>query len=168
MKHSVTVWNFEMEDLCKVCGVSVQRKNSARHAQLHSDKVLKCEICDKAFQVKGYLSAHMKTHRPPEDINCTLCKKVLHSSSALRKHMLTFHYSLQYSCPYCSKNFTQKAYSINHIEHCKKAIPVKESISCEICFKTFQTRKKMLDHRSHMHRNLKDRYCRFCKKNSFN
>ena len=44
MKHSVTVWNFKMEDLCKVCGAFVQEKHSARHAQLHSDKVFKCEM----------------------------------------------------------------------------------------------------------------------------
>ena len=73
-----------MKDIPHICGVSVMKSVFARHMKIHDDVAqFRCEICDKRFKTKDYLSQHKKTHRKPEDIQCPSCQAVLHSKSAL-------------------------------------------------------------------------------------
>ena len=136
------------------------------------------------FKTKDQLNCHLQTHRKPEDIKCQYCNHVLHSSSALTKHVKAKHEKVSYSCPYCQKSFSTSAYCQKHIETCKLSVPCICSIcnksfknsstldthqrthnrtQCDVCQMYYPSRKSMLDHRSKVHINLIDKYCRFCK-----
>ena len=59
----------DIPHICVVCGVSVMKSVLARHMKIHDEIAqFRCEICDKRFKTKDYLSQHKKTHRKPEEI----------------------------------------------------------------------------------------------------
>ena len=174
-----------MEDLCKDCGVTVKRKNYRVHQMTHGDRNYNCYLCAKRFKTRKNLNQHSRTHDKPEEINCNLCNHILHSKSALNKHVRRYHEKKLYSCPYCQKSFTNEQYCKKHIESCKMCVPVHchvcektfpsemqrnkhlkdhAELQCSVCSKWFQNNKSMLQHRSHVHSNIKERYCQLCNK----
>ena len=95
-----------MNSLCKICGLLVSKANFARHVETHGQNEHRCEICNKTFKTKNYLTEHKRTHREPEQYSCGKCLKVFGSKSVLRGHIKTKHESTScYTCEYCSEKF---------------------------------------------------------------
>ena len=65
-----------MNSLCKICGLFVSKENFARHVETHGQNKHRCEICNKTFTTKNYLTEHKRTHREPEEYSCDKCLKV--------------------------------------------------------------------------------------------
>ena len=103
-------------DPCNICGKLVNRKNILKHIDSHGPKKFRCDICDKRFATKDYLSHHEKTHRKPQDFECHLCSSVFTMKSSLKKHVLRVHEMQRFHCPYCNKDYTKKDYVLKHIE----------------------------------------------------
>ena len=109
-----------MNSLCKICGLFVSKANFARHVETHGQNKHRCEICNKTFTTKNYLTEHKRTHREPEEYSCDKCLKVFGSKSNPRGHIKTKHESTSsYSCEYCSKKF-ERAFSLKrHTDSCQ-------------------------------------------------
>ena len=73
-----------MNSVCKICGLFVSKQNFERHVETHGQNKHQCEICNKTFTTKNYLTEHKRTHREPEEYSCDKCLKVFGSKSALR------------------------------------------------------------------------------------
>ena len=60
------------------------------HDKLKQEPVgpLHCPICQKSFEIKKYLTAHMKTHIPKDNSNTEELKET-DSNSKLQRHMKT-------------------------------------------------------------------------------
>ena len=123
-----------MNSLCKICGLFVSKQNFERHVETHGQNKHRCEICNKTFTTKNYLTEHKRTHREPEEYSCDKCLKVFWSKSNPRGHIKTKHESTSsYSCEYCSKKF-ERAFCehihqiLNNLEKTLKNIKNKEDL----------------------------------------
>ena len=75
--YQSTRYSIRMKDkLCNVCDyVTNKTSNLKKHMKVH-DKIkeepvgpLHCPTCQKSFEIKKYLTAHMKTHLPKDNYN---------------------------------------------------------------------------------------------------
>ena len=127
-----------MNCLWKICGLLVTKANFARHVETHGQKEYHCEVCNKAFKSKKYLTENKQIHREPEEYSCKKCPKVFGSKSALRGHVKTKHESTSYTCEYCNKNFERDFCLKRHIDSCQKKIAYQlnqrkhSEITCDI------------------------------------
>ena len=86
---------------CDVCSYATAKmSNLKRHMKLHIKvkSELNCPDCDKSFEIKKYLTAHMKTHlakdhstkdENKEKKKCSTCSYETHKNFNLKKHMKT-------------------------------------------------------------------------------
>ena len=76
------------------------KKHMKVHSKVKSEHVgpLNCPDCDKSFEIKKYLTAHMKTHlakdHSTKDENneikkCSTCSYETHKNSNMKRHMKT-------------------------------------------------------------------------------
>ena len=95
-------YSVRMKDkLCNVCDyVTNKTSHLKRHMMVHDKPVepLNCSICQKSFEIKKYLTAHIKTHIPKDNSSteelkekkkCTTCSFETNSNSKLERHMKT-------------------------------------------------------------------------------
>ena len=106
---------------CEVCGKTFMRmKTLRRHKLLHDPSFAKvavsCPICDRRFQSKPGLHAHMMQHKEPR-FRCDLCDKPFFKKFGLQYHMETFHLKERnFECPHCNKTYIKDAHLTLHIE----------------------------------------------------
>ena len=74
-----------------------------------SQRVLKCDLCEKTFDKKILLQYHMKTAHLSEEekakqmIPCEVCGKKFLGKKLLRAHIGRVHEGKRYPCTYCDK-----------------------------------------------------------------
>ena len=95
----------EKNKKCDICSYATAKmSNLKKHMKVHT-KVktehvgpLNCPDCDKSFEIKKYLTAHMKTHLAKDNSNkdenkekkkCSTCSYETHKNFNLKKHMKT-------------------------------------------------------------------------------
>ena len=93
------------DKLCDVCDyVTNKTSNLKKHMKVH-DKIkeepvgpLHCPTCQKSFEIKKYLTAHMKTHLPKDNYNkeemkekkkCNTCSFETISNYKLQRYLKT-------------------------------------------------------------------------------
>ena len=93
------------DKLCNACAhVTNKTSNLKKHMKVH-DKIkeepvgpLHCPTCQRSFEIKKYMTAHMKTHISKDNSNteelkeknkCTACSFKTVSNSKLQRHMKT-------------------------------------------------------------------------------
>ena len=80
------------DKLCNVCYyVTNKTSNLKKHMKVHDKQKqepvgsLHCPTCQKSFEIKEYLTAHMKTHFPKDNSNKEEMKEKINVLLALLK-----------------------------------------------------------------------------------
>ncbi|XP_070490096.1 zinc finger protein 1 homolog [Chironomus tepperi] len=132
---------------CDICSKTFLRmKTLRRHKLLHDPSFAKvavsCPICDRRFQSKPGLYAHMMQHKEPR-FNCDLCDKTFFKKFGLQYHMETFHLKERnFHCPHCDKTYIKDSHLTLHIqvEHQNK------KYYCGLCRQNFKRKRDCREH----------------------
>lgn len=144
---------------CEVCGKTFMRmKTLRRHKLLHDPSFAKiavsCPVCDRRFQSKPGLHAHMMQHKEPR-FNCDLCDKTYFKKYGLQYHMETFHLKERnFECPHCNKTYIKDSHLTLHIqvEHEKK------KFFCGLCRQDFKRKGNCREHILMLHPEVKPKH----------
>jgi len=129
---------------CNICQLSFTEKGAVtRHiAAIHNkqEKNWVCDVCDKKFIIKEYLTKHKFLHSDKKPYQCGICKSSFADSSAFRRHERT-HKSNVFSCFVCDIQCKNPVSFKRHIKRCKKSIS-----KCYICNISFDKNNKYEEH----------------------
>ncbi|TMW52954.1 hypothetical protein DOY81_001987 [Sarcophaga bullata] len=185
--------NEDIKHVCTVCSKEFNKASDLRkHEIYHQDKRFKCHVCPKAFFMKPYLNAHLKTHSDQRNFICELCGKgfiryarlILHrkthsgekvtcsicnlklSETSLPRHMRLVHVAVEGTL---QQTFRAQSYHYNKIyknRHNQKLSRAKETKSrkydCKICKIPFDKLKFLKDHNAKVHNDVKRSVCKIC------
>ena len=84
----------------------------------HSGNI--CPLCSKAFNQKGSLRTHLKSHTGERPYVCDVCNERFSHKHVLNNHKLLHTGEQPFKCPVCGKGFVQK---INMRLHAAKVHP---------------------------------------------
>ncbi|KAL9704563.1 hypothetical protein quinque_008081 [Culex quinquefasciatus] len=170
---------------CKVCG-ELQKTRFAVSGHMkvaHPDRMFRCDICGKEFQLQRYLDLHKVSHGPKTYL-CQSCNEILPTKEALKKHRRTHkapitcnvcgkvvatNYSLSvhmerhvglkpFACDNCPMRFFTKAEIRGHmLTHTKKQDHV-----CDLCGSRFTTNHSLKKHVIHVHEGQRPFPCSLC------
>ncbi len=118
---------------CEVCGKLYSRKiDAAHHAQMvHFSKdekasqqsqeyqsQFKCDVCDKSFPRKSYLTSHLRTHTSENVqhvVNCPHCHRGFHRRHNYERHMVSAHKVFRCGVGNCQKEYTVRKLFLRHL-----------------------------------------------------
>lgn len=134
----------------------------------------KCDLCNRKFSLKKYLSRHVKAIHYKQ-FQCKNCMKTYFSNKETKEHncsAIPFDEKEKYSCLICNKIFLRDIYLKKHMKchdnnnkDCKTATDNEKKFMCEICAKTFTKIANLNKHfKNHANPNLK---CDVCEKEFF-
>lgn len=104
-------------DLVELCDLSLCCCKNLPE-QLWPEEKFRCFHCDKLFDSKSTLVAHMITHKPkvPHRFECVFCLKCSMTKSALTRHMEL--HTREYQCEICDQ--TLQSYDVERHKMTKK------------------------------------------------
>lgn len=118
-----------------------------------------CPTCPKAFNTKGNLVVHIRSHTEEKPYVCTVCTKSFSVKGNLNTHALSHTAFKPFECEVCTKGFTTKANLQVHMRSHNKERP----FECEFCQKSFTTKGNLMTH-ARTHGDFKPFKCEFCGK----
>ena len=148
------------EFVCNVCGKQFMTKNALydHNWGVHTEVESPCSDCDKIFRNKTKLAYHIKTtHQEKESFYCDVksgeieCIYYSATKSNLRTHKKRVHEKtlqnpLKLVCGSCDYRTNTKFNLDRHSEKCKTLDPSLINHSCNLCNKTFSTKKNLTRH----------------------
>jgi hypothetical protein len=162
----ITSINF----VCMYCKESYQTYNLlVEHLSSRICQNTSCNICNRQFDNIRKYKAHMYNHKKQDDetvkkkekkLMCEECAKEFTNVFTLNCHIEATHRRVErddivFKCNYCNEQF--KAH-MDMIEHNKI-----HRTKCEICGKVFESRRRMVAHRTQVHGEKKN-ICEVCGK----
>lgn len=152
--------------LCKVCGKVFNIYTSwKKHEKLMhvNGRPFICEQCGSSFKSKASLTSHIQTHGDRVFI-CETCGMGFKTSTTLRHH-LRIHKDPAFGCKYCDRRFRSPQGYKNHVvqEHNDKIKTDWQVSKCDICHKSFGTKKQLSEHMP-IHTGIKPFKCDICSK----
>lgn len=88
---------------CPKCGKRYPRKGLTKHMLIHSEKNVKCELCEYMTSDMERLTSHKKIHGEKIYI-CDICSKGFPHKHSLKIHIKTHEEKLP--CPYCGSEYS--------------------------------------------------------------
>ena len=149
----------------------------------------KCDLCDKIFNKKHYLKAHISNVHGHKNYSCEHCGARFATKYSLKEHILIVHEGVkEYECQHCNKKFGHRGNLWFHVksvhekqrndicDNCGKAFcnpqalkghirAVHEGIKdfkCEICPRAFQAPKDLSNHILTVHEKVRNHVCHYC------
>ncbi|XP_055634274.1 zinc finger protein 888-like [Toxorhynchites rutilus septentrionalis] len=102
------------------------------------------------------------------ELRCDNCRKVFKSRKMLLRHQEIHSSENKYKCRYCGRWFRARSSWYNHELKHRHAVDNKEKLEreflCEICAKSFKTKKQLVDHLAIVHEGVKRFHCDICNK----
>ncbi|XP_055525660.1 zinc finger protein 62-like [Wyeomyia smithii] len=157
------VLNCDKPFQCDMCEKTFRLKPFlTAHRKCHTDvgKPFVCDICGKEFRLKKMLQAHSLVHSNERPHQCTICQKSFAARSYLTVHIRIHTGQERFRCEFCDRGFNSQA----HLQGHRRSVHTGERPEkCDICEKTFVTHTRMLQHRR-MHTEEKNKLCDICDK----
>uniref|UniRef100_A0A1A9VNX8 Zinc finger protein 865 n=1 Tax=Glossina austeni TaxID=7395 RepID=A0A1A9VNX8_GLOAU len=122
-----------------------------------SDKLYRCQSCDKAFRTFHSLQCHLATHNHEKQYSCSDCGKSFKHKSRLMDHVLLHSLERPFKCHSCDKAFKRSSSLQSHLKiHCDE-----KPRTCSECGKSYDHEDKFLAH-MRIHSSGKLFKCHFC------
>ena len=161
--HSRSKHQKKVKDkLCQVCQKAFRTPAHLRRHMLSVHKQtlkLKCDQCEKTFQLNSLRIKHMKTdhYDPPK---CDLCGKTFRYDCLVEKHKKLVHNGIkEYECSLCP-HASQNSYDLKrHVRRMHDKIRNEEK--CNQCERTFTEQRYLKYHVESVHDNIKT-VCKHC------
>ena len=97
-----------MKVLCSMCPIILEKDSLKAHMRLHKEiDLFSCEVCGKKFQVKKYLSIHIKIHEKTS-FPCEICESMFQSKNDLSAHIKVHKEKVVFQCSLCETNYSSK------------------------------------------------------------
>ena len=173
--------------VCNVCGKQFIAKRALYlHMRgVHTEVEVPCNDCDKIFKSKTKLEYHTRaTHQEKNSFYCdvkvgdTRCTYYSATKSNLRAHKKRMHEKTlpnppELVCGSCDYRTNRKFNLDTHSEKCKISDRSPINHSCNLCNKTFSTKKHLTRHkklhdRTNNAKPISDVSCVVCKKTFVN
>ena len=113
-------------------------------------KPFKCNMCGKAFKMKGGLIQHERTHSSDRPYVCPDCGKLFRQPIHLEQHIRIHTGEKPYECSFCDKTFRHRTTLTQHL----RIHTGEKPYSCMECGRTFR-QKTILD--QHFRTHLEDK-----------
>ena len=94
-----------------------------------TEKLFKCQICDKRYSSKKSLNQHMNIHDKSKGFKCDVCFKVFPYRSKLKTHYRTHTGVKPFACQACDRKFALKGDLVRH----QATHSDVRSFKCSIC-----------------------------------
>lgn len=114
--------------------------------------------CSQLFKDWSELLYHVSTFHgcgSKVTFECHLCRQTSGSKYKLMRHMNCVHVGVKpFQCPIqaCAKRFARKDNMQSHFSNTHRIRP--NTVNCNVCTKSFNTRKSLKRHKKYMHRRL--------------
>lgn len=138
----------------------VFQKNSCTISQLT------CKICDKVFENRRRMVAHMKVHEEKAKFICDQCGKMYTNQFNLENHKSSQHgeyleeYQNVYKCRLCNAKFNNRTDLYSHMKtHTKEH----QQLLCDTCGKCFTNSNNLKSH-MRIHQDIRPHACALCPK----
>jgi uncharacterized Zn-finger protein len=117
---------------------------------------LKCEHCEKTFDVLSRLKVHMVKHSTDKQFQCTMCPKQFKFKESFLNHTKNHQGIFDHQCKDCDKRYTSYASLHGH----RNTFHVTERrFTCEHCGNEYKTNGRLSVHRT-IHTGEKRYQCR--------
>ena len=141
---------------------NIENNNDDLENKLNENS-FECDVCNKYFSTSLKLYYHKRNHKPKklETSVCEFCTKCFPTKKQLIAHRSKFH-KVEQECEVCKETFLNKIKYWRHMKAHKEngELQIFEVHLCEICIKTYDTKKKLNQHISNSHRI--DQTCEIC------
>ena len=123
---------------CKLCFMTVRKRNLSRHMREHSGKLISCPLCYIHFTDERSKNSHITTVHKDEEhllnkdrdpnfskddchVSCPDCDKKFISETSMKWHCRIKHGSGNHQCESCKRKFKRRALYDKHILQCLTA-----------------------------------------------
>lgn len=122
-------------------------------------KPFKCEVCNKSFAKKQYLTKHKYRHREVKPHACDVCNKRFAQKFEVAVHKIKHTGERPHQCNVCGKPFRSKVNLLHHKMRHTGEYP----FLCSICNKGFSTQLQLERHVT-MHTGSHPYKCSICQR----
>lgn len=147
--------NLEMKIECTKCPKKFPSERVfRRHFLLRHARVYYCNYCQRSFNDKCHLVAHILGHMGIKPFKCNICGQKFSRQCELQLHLQRHSKKKDYSCNVCSKEFMFKNILEKHTNlNCSEENIRKYPYLCDICKKRYENKTLIEKHMMNVHVN---------------